>query len=184
MTSFTDVLGGKAAISTQGTRPTYRFGFNAIGGYTAQTDLIQLVGSASKVIRLTEITIQGNATAGAFYDLLVIKRTTANTGGTATAKTASNADSNDPAQSATLNQYTAVPSGLGTGIVFDGGRLYLPPAGAAVLFTPLGLNYGSHDEKQPTLRGVAESICLNFGGVTLPTGLSLYITIEWTEDNA
>ena len=175
--------GGVLSTSTNGTRATFHYVAQDITPVATATDVVVLSGSASKVIRVTKISIVGTATAASIYDHYVIKRTAANTGGTSTSKTAAQSDSTDAAQTATLLLYTANPSALGTGISVEANKTYLAAGatpGAAAL--PIVYTFGTRNDKAIVLRGTAESIAINFGGQAVPSGASLYINIEWTED--
>jgi hypothetical protein len=99
--------------------------------------------------------------------------------------TAAQADSTDGAQTATLRLYTANPSALGTGIAIEAHKTYLSASatpGAAAL--PSSYEFGVRNDKAIVLRGTSESLAINFNGQAVPTGASLYLGIEWTEDVA
>ncbi len=173
---------GVAAVNTEGTKATYSVVIpDAVPPATA-TDFITLVGSASKTIRITRIEIEGDATAAALADIYVYKRTAADTGGTATQPAITYHDSTDAAPTAVANLYSVLPTGLGAGTLARAGRLYLPAAG-----TPTGANiklfdFSVRNEKALVLRGVAQSMAINWGGAAVPAGTSLYITISFTEE--
>ena len=177
--------GNLLSVSTNGTRSTFRYVAADVSPAATATDVLVLSGSSSKVIRVTKVSINGTATAASIYDHYVIKRTAANTGGTATTKTAAQSDSTDAAQTATLSLYSANPSALGAGIALEGNKTYLAASstpGAAAL--PFVYTYGNRNDKAIVLRGTAESLAINFGGQAVPAGANLYINIEWTEDVA
>lgn len=175
--------GNSVAISTNGTRATFRYVAQDVTPVATATDVLVLSGSASKIIRVTKVSVVGTATAASIYDHYVIKRTAANTGGTSTSVTAAQSDSTDSAQTGTLRLYTANPSGLGTGISVEANKTYLSASatpGAAAL--PSVYTFGLRNDKAIVLRGTAESLAINFGGQAVPSGASLYLSIEWTED--
>jgi len=175
--------GGVLSISTNGTRSTFRYVATDFAPVATATDVLVLSGSASKIIRVTKVSIVGTATAASIYDHYLIKRTVANTGGTSTNPSAVKADSNDAAQTAVLTLYSANPSALGTGQTFEGNKTYLSASstpGAAAL--PVIYTYGNRNDKAIVLRGASESIAINFGGQAVPSGANLYLNIEWTED--
>lgn len=177
---------GKAVgVSINGTRATYRYVAQDITPVATATDVLVLSGSASKVVRVTKVSIVGTATAASIYDHYVVKRTAANTGGTSTTPTAAVSDSTDPAQSATLRLYTANPSALGAGVTIEANKTYLSASttpGAAAL--PSIYSFGVRNDKAIVLRGTSQSIAINFNGQAVPAGSSLYLAIEWTEDDA
>ncbi len=78
------------------------------------TDFLTIVGSSTKKIEVLKITLGGLATALTVADIVLLKRSTANSGGTSTAPTAVPLDSNDIAASAAVKAYTANPATLGT----------------------------------------------------------------------
>ena len=174
-----------AAISTNGTRATFRYAAQDITPVATATDVLTLSGSASKVIRVTKVSVVGTATAASIYDFYLIKRTAANTGGTSTSPTASKSDSNDAAQSGTLRLYSANPSALGAGTTAEANKTYLSASsspGAAAL--PVVYTFGVRGDKAIVLRGTSESLAFNFNGQAVPSGTQLYMQIEWTEDDA
>lgn len=177
--------GDTLAISTNGFRSTYAYRVADFSPVAAATDVLVLSGAANKVIRVTKVGITGSATAAALVDLYVTKRTTANSGGTSTNPTATKYDSSDSAPSATLTLYTANASSLGTGTGLEGDIIYLPasatPAGEPTHWERF---YGINGAKCPILRSATESISINFGGATQPSGARYYLYIEWTEDAA
>ena len=77
--------GDNLAVSINGTRSTFHYVAQDVTPVATATDVVVLSGSASKVIRVTKVSIVGTATAASIYDHYVIKRTTANTGGTTAA---------------------------------------------------------------------------------------------------
>lgn len=177
--------GNVVGISTNGTRATFRYVAQDITPVATATDVLVLSGSATKVIRVTKVSVVGTATAASIYDNYIIKRTAANTGGTSTSVTPAQSDSADAAATATLRLYTANPSALGTGIAVEGAKTYLSAGatpGAAAL--PHVYTFGTRNDKAIVLRGTGESLAFNFGGQAVPSGANLYLSIEWTEDDA
>lgn len=175
--------GKSFGVSTNGTRATFHYVAQDITPVATATDVVVLSGSASKVIRVTKVSVVGTATAASIYDHYIVKRTTANTGGTSTTKTAAQSDSNDATQTATLSLYTANPT-TGTGVTVEGNKTYLSASatpGAAAL--PYVYTFGTRNDKAIVLRGTTESLAINFGGQAVPSGANLYLSIEWTEDD-
>ena len=169
------------AISNSGFRPTFRFLAQDYTPYATATDALTLTGKAGTVCRVTRITVGGTATAASIYDLYLYKRSTANTGGTSTNPTPVQADSSDPAANGTLTLYTAAPT-LGTGQAFEGTRLYLAAgSGSGNANTTKEYTWSTRTEKAPVIRA-GETLSIGFNGQAVPTGASLYISIEWTED--
>ena len=166
----------------EGFRATYRYVAAAYVPYATATDALVITGASGKVIRVTKVIVRGKATAASQYDVYLTKRTTANTGGTATNPTPSLADSADPAAAATLALYSVIPTSLGTGTILAGNRSFLPAAATPVATDDsTKWDFGTRNEKAPVLRSATESLAVNFGGAAVPAGANLYIEIEWTE---
>jgi hypothetical protein len=83
-----------------------------------------------------------------------------------------------------VTKYTANPSALGDGITLEATKVYLPASATpAAAGTERDWTFGNRGDKAPVLRGVNESIAFNFAGAAVPAGASLYMIIEWTEDD-
>lgn len=177
--------GKLVGVSTNGTRSTFHYVAADVTPVATATDVLTLKGSSTKVIRVTKISIVGTATAASIYDHYVYKRTTANTAGTSTNPTAVSSDSTDSNATGVLSLYSANPSALGTGGLLEANKTYLSASatpGAAAL--PSVYTFGTRGDKAIVLRGASESLAINFGGQAVPSGASLYLSIEWTEDDA
>lgn len=161
-------------------RPTYSLAILGFVPAATATDILTIVGNANTVVRVSRIQITGIATAASEMDVQIVKRTAANSGGTATNPTPAQHDSADPAAQATINQFSANPAGLGAGIAMRSQKLALPAAGGTaqpvVWEFPAGRN-----GREVFLRGVAQAIAINLNGGAVPAGCSLDIEIEWTE---
>jgi len=150
----------------------------------AATDIFRLVGSATKTIRIIAIEVTATTTAGSGFSVncTVIKRSTANTGGTEVASTLVPHDSTSAAATATVNHYTANPT-LGTTVgAVQSTRFTATNASAAG--SPQGYaswKFGGLNGQAIVLRGVAEQVSINFGGVTI-TGPIVSCSTSWTED--
>lgn len=173
---------GVPVVSIESIRPTYSTGSLAVTLAATATDFWTLVGSASKTVRLLWLAISGIADAAVTKEIALIKRTTANSGGTASAPTIAQHDSNDAEATAVVNLYSANPAGLGTS---DGnvrvGKLNLGVTGAAgILFW----DFTTRNSKGLVLRGVAQAACLNWGGAVVTAGTSLAIAAEFSEETA
>lgn len=151
----------------------------------SSTDIFVIGGSATKTIRLLRLLLSGTqTTAGNIGQVAVVKRSTANTGGTAVAATAVALDS-DPVKpaSALVQHYTANPTtGTLVGAIWQKRCLLPAPASVAdgVLFD---LDFTQLlNGKLPVLRGLAEQFAINLGGGTLPTGAAEFqVTAFWSE---
>lgn len=169
--------------NTSGIKSTYHYRVADFTPVATATDVLVLTGSATKTIRVTKVTISGDATANAIFDVYLTKRTTADTGGTFTNPTPTPSDTADGAATGTLYLYTANPSALGTGSALEGDHILLVNATAPTAQTQrLQYTWGTRNDKPPVLRGVAQSLTVNLSGNAVPAGTSLYISIEWTEE--
>jgi hypothetical protein len=175
---------GIDAVNSEGTKATYSCGAIADAAYATPTDLVTLVGSATKTVRVLRVSVSGAATAGIIEDIQLIKRTTANTAGTASQPAIAAHDSNDAAASAVVNQYSVIPSGLGAGVNVRVGKLNMGELGAAGVPSapPLIWDFTTRNGKGLVLRGIAQCLALNWNGAAWPSGGVIDYDIEWTEE--
>ncbi len=176
-------------ISAYRSAVTYSAGFIGLVPAAATTDLVCLAGSATKTIKITRIKISGSGTAIS-VPVTVLRRTSADTGGTAASTTANPAnniskrDTTNPTATAVPIAYTANPT------IVDSTPTYIDSQNMGVVATTVGavnpptdFDFGegtSNLRQVPTLRGVAEQICLNLNGTSATALLSG--TITWTEE--
>jgi hypothetical protein len=169
--------------------PSYKASYRASTGYfttaASATDVAILNGSASKTVKVTNIWLtQGGVTSGALSKYFVIKRSTANSGGTSTTATSVPLDSSNAAASVSgLKLYTANPTpGSTVGPIADD-ALYTGSSSGSLADAPRVLIYHADPFSQAcVLRGTAEGLAVNFNGVTNPQSTSVSITYEWTEE--
>jgi hypothetical protein len=170
-------------IGSVGTLTAYSAGFD-ITGYALATDVFAIKGSATKTVKIWLIAINGQATGNDQIDLILVKRSTANSGGTPTTISAVPMDSANPAATAALVKYGAAPT-LGTivpGEVRDT-QLSLPSVGLLAFSSSTVIwEFGTRGGQPLTLNGANEVLALNFQGVSPPAGMNLSVTIEWTEE--
>lgn len=169
------------ASQSASTKATYSA---AVLGATAAllaTDIFTLTGSGTKTIKILRTAISAVGTAGVQAQFSLIKRSTANTGGTSTAVTAVSHDSTQSAATATTLSYTANPT-LGTTVGnVRTARVPVPLAGAATGTQIVEFVFGEHSGAPIVLRGTGEVLAWNQNGVTIATA-SVDIYIEWTEE--
>lgn len=159
---------------------TYSAAVTALAVAATATDVFTITGSATKIIYVWRITISGSQTSESTENVLVIKRSTADTGGTSSSVTAVPRDSKNPAATATVLSYTANPT-LGTTVgTVHSVKLILPAVAPGqpaniIEHIPFG------DDIQPIiLRGTSEVLAVNLNSTTI-VGSSFNITVEWTE---
>jgi hypothetical protein len=162
-------------------------------GYTAYatpTDLLTITGSASKTVVVTNLVIFMQSTAAALQTIDVLKRSTANSGGTATSPTPVPHDSTSAAATGVLNLYTAAPT---TGTLVGVLRTLLVSS-TTLTVAPLqtGLNgilnsmppypLLVNDIRRPiVLHGVNEVLAINYRGAALTGGFTASWHVEWVE---
>lgn len=164
-----------------GRRNTYAAYTAAFASAATATDIFIIQGSATKTIRVLRIIIHVTRTTAAAGDIFLLKRSTANTLGTAVATAKIPYDSGYPAATATVQHYTANPTvgtSLGTVRAYRG----IIPASATLINNPIcNWDFGSFSGSSIVLKGTAESLAVNLNGVTF-TGGSFIIGVEWTEE--
>lgn len=173
---------GIPSVVTEGTKVTYSNGIDEFTPAASATDFWALVGSATKTARLLRLAVSGMATAADSRDLLLIKRSTANTGGTPTDPAIVVHDSNDGVATAIVRHYGANPTLGATAAGFGTAgtrRLNLGAPGAA---GTVEWDWTRRNDKAPILRGVAQMLCLNWDAKTVPAGTVLAVEATWTEE--
>lgn len=147
---------------------------------TNATDIFLISGSASKTIRIHKIDVTGTTTSGSAIKITInlIKRSTANTGGTSVISTIVPHDSNNSAATAVARHYTANPTlGTSVGIVRSVSTSF---QGAGLTDTALTWDF-SDDGGQPIiLRGTSENLAVNFNATSV-VGSVISVSCEWSE---
>lgn len=175
-----------AAVPLDGAKATYSACITNLIIPAAATDVFTITGSASKTIRITKIIISGSQTTRSYADVVILKRSTANSAGTSTIPTAVSYDSSDAAATATVRAYTVNPT---TGTLVGNFLVSHIPFG---LTTPtnaqsngslevFSLTFSDRATKAIVVRGTSEVVAINFNGQTL-TAPRIDISIEWTEE--
>jgi len=183
--AFTSSIGNQLSYSIaspiDGYKATYAAASAPFTAAATATDIFTITGSATKTIRVTRIEITGTQTTGLNQNILLLKRSTADTAGTSAAVTAVPQDTNNPAATATVLSYTANPT-LGTLVGNIRADKYLIPApGTLTGNPPLIWTFGDRPEQALLLRGTAQVLAVNLNGATL-AGNSFTISVSWTEE--
>jgi hypothetical protein len=165
---------------------TYSAAVNGLTAAATPTDVFTITGSASRTVRIKKVSFSGTQTTSNDQAILLIKRSTADTGGTSAAVTAVPNDSNDAAASATALSYTANPT-LGTtvGTVRSTKLLVTgdaPGNNGQYFWSEKVWTFGDNGDKEIILRGTAEVLAVNLNATATMAGSSLNIDIEWTEE--
>lgn len=169
------------SVTTESTKPTYAAAFVGLVVPAAPTDVFTITGSATKVIRITSVrfTISTTAGSGILINASLIKRSTADTGGTSTVAVNVPYDSNNAAGTAVVRGYTVNPT-LGTAIgPIRAIRYAATPA--AVPNQEAYIEFGTRPAQTVILRGTSQQLCVNFGSTSI-TGDTVDISVEWTEE--
>ena len=166
--------------------------FSASGTFTpvaTPTDIIKIVGSASKIVRVISVYLLTTNTAAGSQQFFLIRRNSDDTGGTFIAATPVPLDSIDNA-TATVGHYTANPvlgNSIGNvNIVRRASTVPAPGVFGTISHEPGGemLPWGQNSimDRFVTLRGTNQILAVNFAGAGLVTGQSQAYRITWTEE--
>lgn len=165
---------------------TYQSSSGFITPASLPTDVFSLFGVNGKTVQILEmwlIWLQNPAVTVPFVFTQLIKRSSANSGGTSSTPTPVSMDSNDPAAGAVFRAYSANPS-LGTtvgavNLIMPMCDFVVSGAGARVE-RPASLIYRAHPYGKPLImNSAAEGWSLNFGGTTVPGQFAM--DILWSE---
>jgi len=173
------------AVPVSGSKISYSSATVGLVTAASATDIFTITGSATKTIRVKHIRISGTVSSTTYVDVLLIKRSAANTSGTSTAVNAVPNDSSNPAASATVLSYTANPT-LGAVVgTMKSAKLLMNQtvpnnAQSAGVQIPIEWTFGSRGQAI-TLRGTSQVLAINLNSTTL-SGSSFDITIEWQEE--
>jgi hypothetical protein len=172
---------GRAYVNTQSGKVSYRAAIVTYSPYATPTDVMAITGAAGKVVRVTRWYVWGSSTAASNQDWFLIKRSTANTGGTPTTMPAVPLDSANVAAQAVVVTYAAAPT-TGNSLGLIGSQQIGVPAAGAAGGTGAFWEFGIRNTQAPVLRSASEVIALNFNGAAVPAGTELQLEIEWTEE--
>jgi hypothetical protein len=171
------------AVPVDGSKATYS-ATSAIGfaSATTATDIFTITGSATKTIRIIRIAFSAQETTAGVVNVLLIKRSAANTGGTFATATAVPHDSNDAAATATVLNYTANPSALGAAVgTIRAARIFIPTSGTDTSNSVNESDFGIGPEKAIVLRGTTQVLAVNLNATTVAGG-TWTCYVEWTEE--
>jgi hypothetical protein len=166
-----------------GVAPTYSANIAGLTPAASATDFFTLTGSATKTVKVLSASCWGTSTANAVSSVTALKRSTANTGGTATNPTKTPHDSLNAAATATVAAYTANPTtGTLVGNLKTGPLTTVAPASTTVSPQHGAWTFETPGDMQSTvLRGTGEVFALNGGGASFSAGASLNCSVTWIE---
>jgi hypothetical protein len=170
---------GAGYVNTEGKSPTYSYApAAAITPVATASDVVVLTGSATKTVRIVRACIEAGAGTPGSLTFALTKHSTADTGGTSTAGTASQHDSQDPAATATVALYSANPT-VGTAVTIQTGVVYATSAGIKDWRC---YSFGDVGDKKVILRGITEQFAITHLGTAIPGTTVAHYKIEWTEE--
>lgn len=173
---------GAQMSNGEGRKATYSAATIAYAPYASPQDIVGLLGSATRRVRVLRFAVSGRATAANQLDVQLVKRSTADSGGTPTPLAAVPHDSNDGAATATANSYAAAPTpGTLVGAI-RAQQINLSAAGSGGAAVPVEFDFGTVNDKAIVLNGAAEGLYLNLNGAAMPAGTVLNVFVEWTEE--
>lgn len=155
---------------------------------SSATDIACITGSATKVVRVQSVRVSGTAGTLVTLPVLLNKHTVANTSGTAAVTTAlpvpvtfDTGTATTASATATTTAYTANPTIDSTALQVDVMTASFNVTSALVAGNPAFFDYRTRNFMEaPTLRGIAQQLCVNLGGITVSSGL-LAVSFSWTE---
>lgn len=150
------------------------------------TDIACITGSATKTVRVKNVTVSGTAGTAINIVAALHKHASANTGGTATTNLAVpvpyKLDSSFASPSATTVAYTANPTiPDATPGVISAKTVFLSATGTAAAAGSGVWEFTGTGYSPPVLRGIAQQLCVNLGGVTTPSSGLMTVSYIWTE---
>lgn len=161
-------------------RRTYSATITGLTIAAAATDIFTITGAVGVTTRVNYITFAGEANAALVTELILIKRSTANSAGTSTTRTAVPHNSGDAAASSTVRAYTTNPT-LGTAIGEIRTRKVQISGANTMPAETIEWVFDKRTTKPPTLLSTSEVLAINFNAVT-SAGSTFCITISWTEE--
>ncbi len=169
-------------MTTYRTNYTYAAASTAFTPGVAPTDIFTITGSATSnvyVLKMGLSTTQGALGTNAWF---LEKRSAANAGGTHAAVAAVPYDSNNPAGTATVLQYTVNPAALGAAVgpVWNG---WVNSPAVAGQGSGIEVDFIDMFGQPLTLLSIAEVLAWNFNGAALPAGLSVLAYAVWYESS-
>lgn len=172
---------GVACVSSDGLKPTYRAGGNGLTLYsTAAAVLLEVVGSATKTIRVKKIEIWGQAATKFFTELQLLRCTGASAGTPAVAVKGKH-DKNDANATAVINSYAAAAA-AGAGSAVIGAKVLNVGAPAATLPALSAVwDFCRNEDKALILRGTGDVIEV-YNTITGLGAGTFGFEVEWEED--
>lgn len=161
--------------------PTYSAAATNIAN-AATGDVYCIQGSATKTVKVKGVRIAATATAKAVVDVTLVKRSTLDTGGTAATLTLVPHDSMNAAGTAVVKSYSVSPT-PGTAVgTFRNDKLGVGTTGNDSAHDQQLFQFSVYWDQPVVLRGVNQSVCVNFPTAGVGAGASINVDHEHTEE--
>jgi hypothetical protein len=145
------------------------------------TDLFTITGSSSKIVYITKVVVTCTQTTAGTINVVLLTRSTADSGGTSSNPTAVALDPNNQGNnSATINAYTGNPT-TGTLVGNLGSYDLNCPTTSGSSANDIVLETFGITADPLVLRGTGSVFAVNLNGVTV-TGGAFDIRVEWREN--
>ncbi len=140
-------------------------------------DVFTLTGSNSATVKVRHISVSGaNSTGNQIVDVILVKRLSADTGGSTIPVQSNQNDSQDIAATAYATAYTSPPSVGNEAGLIDASKIFTPAGSVAPnIYTRA---WDGQMSKCPVLNNANENLCVFIDGNVA----SLTVSIEWTEE--
>lgn len=171
-------------------KATYSAGFTGLVPAASTTDIVCIAGSSTKTVGVQYIQLHGSAGTTLLVPVQMVRKATADTGGTAAGTTANPAntitklDSNYATATATLVSYTANPTINDAGTILAMRQMGVSLTTMATVGYPAVFDFSNFPTNLVSplyLRGAAQQICLHLSATSIASGL-LTGQIVWTEE--
>ena len=179
---------GSLLVSGEGLKTTYSASTGSFVPVASATDIAILPGSATKTIKVLRVKVQLSSTSTTSQNIAcaLIKRSTANSGGTSSATTVVPHDSNNTAGSAVPLSYTANPTtGTSIGNIDSAFVCTLDAPTIATPADPMNewvVDFTAPGMQPVVLRGTAQGLAVNLGGVTVTATAAAKVSYTYTEE--
>ena len=144
------------------------------------TDVLALIGSASRTVYVKRITANCTKTTAGYNFITLAKRTNATTGGTSATVSSVLSDSANATATAEFRTWSTNPTTVGSGVSMTTQYVAFPVSTTVVESRPLEMVWGNQIDQYLVLRGVAQSLSLGFAGQTV-TGAICAVSLTWME---
>lgn len=169
------------SVPVDGSKATYSAAIIGLVAANTPTDIFTLTGSSTKTIRVLRAEFSATQTTAGVRDLVLLKRSTANTGGTSTIPTATPHDSTSAVATAVVHAYTANPT-LGTLVgIIRAKKLVIDVTSKSGPVDRVEFFFAITPSQAIVLRGTSEVFSINLNSVT-SAGNLIDLFIEWTEE--